>query len=671
MTDELDLQLRARLRGLALPAAPASLSEFLREVPQRRATSRPIAWQPKPLLLAATLAALIVLLLTIFALGSRPPVPTPRPTTDASQLLRDLPSISVVLTHAVERAPDASSAPAPELTIGTVDPDGVFMVGASCVGSDDMHIKVGADQPVMAPFPSGQPAPSTSAELRPALLDMSVVCDGTGRFELLDPVPAYPGPHPVRVTAAGDASWQVAVGEFEDVLAQRPIGQGNLPPTAGWGVVLDLDAGLLTELNPYSDTWRVPMTGSRLAVTTWCLGPATITVSAVPEGETVGADDRVSTECPSDEAGVRHEFAVTPGSRVTLTAQADGAAWLHMLVEVSADVPYVRSSPPPLPAAVADTPFATVWMGEPSLIAVGRIGEIEQQLTEAAGVFFARARGAYLLVAAQDAGIGRYDLWSVEPLERLRTLATASYPELFEQTWLDLTHEQLFYVDVTQDGASGEIRRVGLDGTGDRLIATVGLPRGGALARDDSLLVIDACDESDSCLRTPIDTETGRVDGPVLPAPGDAACYLTGVSDGVAVSSCQGDAGVHLIAKPLSGGGVEQTYVLGEIFGSAVVETDEGPQVVYSRLSDQGGGFEVINLASGEIRTLLTIAPEDIRASLTVAQGVGLPPNWVLLATDLGDFPGSQTYERPVPLLFNLATGERYELVNLPHTPNL
>jgi hypothetical protein len=52
---------------------------------------------------------------------------------------------------------------------------------------------------------------------------------------------------------------------------------------------------------------------------------------------------------------------------------------------------------------------------------------------------------------------------------------------------------------------------------------------------------------------------------------------------------------------------------------------------------------------------------------LTVATDVRLPDGWVMLNAGLGDFPWQRAFDRPIPVIVNLVTGERIELVNLPH----
>ena len=47
---------------------------------------------------------------------------------------------------------------------------------------------------------------------------------------------------------------------------------------------------------------------------------------------------------------------------------------------------------------------------------------------------------------------------------------------------------------------------------------------------------------------------------------------------------------------------------------------------------------------------------------------VSLPPNWLLLGSQLGEFlDGHLPGDRPVPLLINVVTGETIEMVHLAH----
>ena len=89
MSDQFEMLLSSRLRGAALPAAPAALSAYVRQVARPMPVARP-AWRPSPLLLAATLGALLATMLGLLALGGLPK-PTPQPTPiDTEGLLLSL-----------------------------------------------------------------------------------------------------------------------------------------------------------------------------------------------------------------------------------------------------------------------------------------------------------------------------------------------------------------------------------------------------------------------------------------------------------------------------------------------------------------------------------------------------------------------------------------------------
>ena len=69
--------------------------------------------------------------------------------------------------------------------------------------------------------------------------------------------------------------------------------------------------------------------------------------------------------------------------------------------------------------------------------------------------------------------------------------------------------------------------------------------------------------------------------------------------------------------------------------------------------------------------TTLSTSRIDVAAadgSPLLTADVRLPDGWILLTRGgLGDFPWQRAVDRPVPVLVNLVTDERIELVNLPH----
>jgi hypothetical protein len=75
--------------------------------------------------------------------------------------------------------------------------------------------------------------------------------------------------------------------------------------------------------------------------------------------------------------------------------------------------------------------------------------------------------------------------------------------------------------------------------------------------------------------------------------------------------------------------------------------------------------LKVLDLTTGETTS---IPPPAGGTTPLIPVDVRLPGGWLLLAGGgLGDFPWQRAFDRPVPVLVNLVTDERIELVNLPN----
>ncbi len=92
----------------------------------------------------------------------------------------------------------------------------------------------------------------------------------------------------------------------------------------------------------------------------------------------------------------------------------------------------------------------------------------------------------------------------------------------------------------------------------------------------------------------------------------------------------------------------------------------DGPKLVVP--SEDGRAeapWDVIDVTTGTVTTIEVPGADD---ALRTPLDLRLPDGWILLAGgSLGDFPWQRAFDRPVPVLLNLVTGERIELVNLPN----
>ena len=106
-----------------------------------------------------------------------------------------------------------------------------------------------------------------------------------------------------------------------------------------------------------------------------------------------------------------------------------------------------------------------------------------------------------------------------------------------------------------------------------------------------------------------------------------------------------------------------------EAEGAFVVDTSEGPKFVLGgpvgSIEADGMDWDVIDVTTKSTSRIDETAADG---SPLFTADVRLPGGWILLTRGgLGDFPWQRAADRPVPVLVNLVTDERIELVNLPH----
>jgi hypothetical protein len=269
---------------------------------------------------------------------------------------------------------------------------------------------------------------------------------------------------------------------------------------------------------------------------------------------------------------------------------------------------------------------------------------------------------------------GRLDLVSVSRSEVIRTLATTTAPAVIFDSWADATHDQVFYATAIESGF--EFHRVGVDGSGDKILVTV--RRSGQigftaeLSADGAAFVVDACYTGPVCTLTIVDAATGAARSKDRRS--DPICRILGIVEGLIIGAsradCQTESPTALVAVPVAGGAarvVRDDVPTPEIGGAIVVPTPAGPKVVFADSVDSDGvpSITILDVTTGKSTDL---PRGDVGDPRLMPYPVRLPEGWLLLAGGvMGDFPWQRAIDRPAPVLVNLVTGERIELVNLPH----
>ncbi len=404
---------------------------------------------------------------------------------------------------------------------------------------------------------------------------------------------------------------------------------------------------------------QVPEGASEIGILVQCSGYP-ITVSRDP------GVDATTVDC-SDPAAQQRVTFPAEGLGFDVHAGSDGVAWVRMTPEADGEITIARPSAPTLPAQLAAVGFAE---GDGQYVAFGSLGTGTQTVVPVSGQPLALAGGEMVGVALPgDNGVGmRLEAWSIDDRTSVRVLAHTE-GQIY-QSWVDATHQQVFY-GVTMDDQSAEWRRVGLDGSGEALVvqmpSTV-LPTGIAagLAVDDTMFIVEWCPTLGPCVRHVHDTAAGTTREVSLE--GDRTCHLVGVVDGRLVATsgptCDGPQGPSITVQAVDGG---ERRVLPVPLGQAVLAmSPSGPVVVVAEDHEDQTIYRVIDLDGTEARELARIDHPGWIPPLPA--NLRLPTGWVLLGGPLADTPGNRNVGRAIPRLLNVATGELIELVNLPHS---
>ncbi len=635
---------------------------------ERRLVERRLRHTRRRWLVAAAVGALAVTGVAAILVGFRgdqPPVAaTPSPSTtprpalpEPAALIASFPDATVRLEHAVGpengpigsgSSPSPDATPPPPIEVGRVRFEGPFVIGVACIGVGDIVVEIATP---MWDFPY------TQAHGR---------CDGTTiHSEYLAP-PLDPGSPGDIVTVKVDqgASWRLAIGTYPVDLSTPP----DFPPidiTDGWHVVSNLGTQLLTLESPRTGVRiNVPTGATAVAALVQCQGDGPVSVT------TVGGLP-IEVACDLSAPTRRIELPAVGGEPLSLGATVDGGrTWVRLIVEANATIADTYPSAPPMPVDLALTPYAAP---DQNVVGFGTLGSNRQTIVELQNATTGRPVGGRLPVSVSNEREGsRLDLLAIPSGEVIQTVATIPWPSFIFDSWIDPSHEQVFYAVARE--ASVEFHRVSTAGAGDTLIATIPqeVTTGftAALADDDSVFVIDWCVAAQACTRVTVDGPTGAVR--TLERSGDAVCRIVGVAGGTLVGTsravCSDESATELVAVPLAGGRpkVLATNTTGGLEGGVVVGTRKGlPVVIDTAFNEQGPVVGIIDVATGKITPLMI---EADNGGILIPTRLRMPAGWVLMSSGMfGDFPWQRSLDRPTPVAVNLDTGQRIELVNLPH----
>lgn len=591
-------------------------------------------------------------------IGATPsPSASPRPLPEAAELLADYPEATLRLEHSVGPAagpatpesPTVSTAPGPSPTpveIGRVKFVGAFVIAVACIGEGELVAEVST--------------PSFGFSYTQA----HAPCNGQPVFSeyLADPIDPSSDGDTVRVTVSEGASWRLAVGEYPASLMTPPEFE-PIELTPGWSVVANTGPTLVSTKTGARVT--MPDGATRAGVFVQCQGAPSLSIS-------VPGSPSTEVGCEPGGATRRIEFPAVGGEPLALGAAVDkGRVWVRIIVEADAEIASTYPSAPPLPAAMASVPYAAP---DASVVGFGTLGSDRQTILQIGGARPGLPAGDLLPVAIHAGGSAAHlDLISISGGTIVRNLATAALPAFIFDSWADATHGAVFYGVARETGI--EFHRVSVDGSDDRIVATVEPDPSGFtadLSVDDAVFVVDACHPGAGCVRTVVDAATGTAERTARPA--DPICKILGIVDGLIVGTSRADCSTKsttaLIAVPIEGGSPKilmESAPIPEIGDAVVVSTSDGAKVVYTAPVDGDGvpPLKVLDVRTGGTTDLPAGAVGD---PPLFPYPLRLPAGWVLLAGGmLGDFPWQRAIDRPAPVLVDLVTGERIELVNLPH----
>lgn len=657
--------LRQTLRDEA-GALPMTISADLLQLRLGERRSRARARTARWLIVAATIAILAGAAAFVGSQLSRVEPEPPDATVSlpaTADLLTGFADATVRLERSVGPAdapldPTSSSAPGASpapVEIGRVKLTGPIVIGVACLGRGEMRVEVRTPQ---YDFPYMQAV---------------APCDGepVSSEYLAAPIDPESEGDVVSVIVDPGASWRIALGEFPPELVAPPT-FAPIGLTPGWSLVSNNRPVLLSaETAQTGARITMPAGATRAGVFVQCQGDGSISVSS-------GASERTEIDCASAAATRRLEYPAVEGEPLAVTVVGDGdgsRTWVRLLVEANAAIATTYPSAPPLPAGISDVPYSAP---DNSVLAFGTIGSSRQKILPMEGTRPGMPAGDLLPVAVFDETDGPHvhlSLVSVSTGAILRDLATVDAPAIIFDSWVDATHDAVFYVMGQESGV--EFHRVATDGSDDRVVATVDPDPTGftaELSLDDSVFVVDSCHAGVGCRRTVVDAATGE--SVVSERQAEPVCKIFGIVDGTIIGStrpvCTQEAPTDLIAISLADGSstvLARDVVRPNLEGAFVVDTDEGPKFVLGgpvgSVESDGMAWDVLDITTLSTSRIDVAAPDG---SPLLTADIRSPGGWILLTGGgLGDFPWQRAFDRPVPILVNLVTDERIDLVNLPH----
>lgn len=634
--------------------AVQSVLDAIETVPQERPRPR-VAGRALPASRRGLLTAAAAVVLAITAAGAfllRPEGPNIATPRDPDHLLFEFPDA----TSFFEGAGGPATA-GERITVAGLPRDRAFVVAASCTGGGKMVVDVYSPASIQARPSDGGAAPAAEPMKR-----LDVVCDGIrAHLNVSTMFTAGEDPYDVVLVLEQGMTWRLAVGEYRSFATQPsfPAVQTTdgwyLLADHGWTQLITGDAGLGIGL-------YAPERASRVAVLVQCSGdPITLTPS----------NGSAATDVPCDDPARTTRIEYQREDPFDVTAGSAGLAWVRLAAEANGAMAAPLPTTPPLPPGVGAVGYADT---DGQYIAFGTLGSNSQSTVRVpatnigqSGTQIGIGGGDFVAVTTPDGEAGtRLDLWAISEAATIRTLARTSGPDSINRSFVDATHRQVFY-----EVAWGGWHRVAFDGSGDVVIAATpagSLLSDAVLAVDESVFVVDWCPAEGSCTRIIHDAATG--DTREVKLAGNRTCRLIGVVDGRVVARS-----APTCAEPEPGqttvqdidGGPRRVIVDGPTLVASLIVSSAGPGLLYADGGDTRTTYRFVGLDGGEPREVATFE-HDLGFTPQLSP-VRLPVgDWILLAGPLADTPANQGQGRPVPVLLNVATGDRIELVNLPHS---